>query len=55
MREVKFDPAKHKEGRDYVLADGSPLPNPPTSPASSALERWLDVISQVKGRNVQPL
>lgn len=55
MRKVKFDPAKHREGRDYVLADGSPLPNAPISPASSTLEQWLNVISKVKGRSVLPL
>lgn len=55
MRKVKFDPAKHREGRDYVLADGSPLPNAPISPAGSTLEQWLNVISKVKGRSVLPL
>jgi len=55
MREIKFDPAKFKQGRDYVLADGPPLLNPPTGTASTQLDRWLDVISRVKGRSTQPL
>lgn len=55
-RPPKFDPKKHVEGRDYVLAGGvRPAPNAPaTLPGGSPLRAWWQAIEQVRGRDVAP-